>query len=339
MSQEFAQSMYSDYFGLKGSPFTISPDPRYLYMSDQHREALAHLVYGIRDSGSFVLLTGEVGTGKTTVCHSLLEQVPANTQLAFILNPKLTASELIATICDELGADYPNASASLKILVDALNQKLLANHSEGKRTIVVIDEAQNLSADVLEQLRLLTNLQTSTDQLIKFILLGQPELLKLLQQPQLRQLAQRITARFHLTPLSFAETQQYIAHRLGVVGMYQTLFPASVMGQVFRLSRGIPRLINIICDRALLGAYAERKNVVDKKTLMKAAAEIFGDVTDTPNPRAKVGKGLMIVVVIVLTALGLYWLDRTYQLRERLGWPGQAVIEAPATPSASPLAE
>ncbi|MBD3647414.1 MAG: AAA family ATPase, partial [Pseudomonadales bacterium] len=203
--------MYDQYFGLKESPFSIAPNPRYLYMSERHREALAHLLYGIRTDGGFILLTGEVGTGKTTVCRCLLEQLPDNVDTAFVLNPKLTADELLATICDDLGIDYPD-NVTIKGLVDRLNDFLLSSLEADRRTVLIIDEAQNLSADVLEQLRLLTNLETNQRKLLQIILLGQPELLELLSQPELRQLSQRITARFHLDALNREEVAEYIEH-------------------------------------------------------------------------------------------------------------------------------
>jgi general secretion pathway protein A len=268
--------MYKEYFGLKELPFSIAPDPRYLYMSDQHREALAHLVYGINTEGGFVLLTGEVGTGKTTVCRCLLEQIPENCDIAFILNPKLTVEELLATICDELGIHYPEGNTSIKIFVDTINAFLLDTHARGRKTVLIIEEAQNLSTDLLEQVRLLTNLETNQRKLLQIIMLGQPELRDMLSRPQLRQLAQRITARYHLGPLSKTEVAAYVNHRLSVAGARSKIFPDSTIGKVYRLSKGIPRLINLLCDRALLGAYVHGQNQVDKTTLSKAAHEVFG---------------------------------------------------------------
>ena len=198
--------MYLEYFNLTERPFSITPDPRFLYMSARHREALAHLLYGLGDGGGFVQLTGEVGTGKTTICRCLLEQIPDNVDLALVLNPKVTAIELIATVCDELGVSYDEKDVSVKSLTDVLNRYLLDAYARGRHTVLIIDEAQNLSADVLEQVRLLTNLETSTQKLLQIILIGQPELRTLLAREDMRQLAQRVTARYHLEPISREET-------------------------------------------------------------------------------------------------------------------------------------
>jgi len=271
--------MYKEYFGLKELPFSIAPDPRYLYMSNQHREALAHLVYGMNSDGGFILITGEVGTGKTTVCRCLLEQIPENIDVAFILNPKMTAEELLASICDELRIQYNRGNTSIKVFVDHINTYLLDAHARGRKTVLIIEEAQNLSTDVLEQIRLLTNLETNQQNLLQIIMLGQPELRDKLSRPELRQLSQRITARYHLGPLSRQEVSEYVNHRLSVAGVHNRLFPDSIISRLYHLSNGIPRLINLICDRALLGTYVQGKDRVDKKTLLKAAREVLGKST------------------------------------------------------------
>jgi general secretion pathway protein A len=268
--------MYTQHFGLKELPFSIAPDPRYLFMSEQHREALAHLLYGMNTDGGFVLLTGEVGTGKTTVCRCFLEQVPDNVNLAVILNPKVTAEELLATICDELRISCTTGCFSVKTFVDAVNSFLLDAYSQGRKTVLLIDEAQNLIPDVLEQIRLLTNLETNRQKLLQIIMIGQPELRDMLSGSGMSQLSQRITARYHLGPLSKEDVVTYVNHRLFVAGATHTIFPDSVINKLHRLSHGIPRLVNIICDRALLGAYVQGKSDVDKKTLVRAAAEVFG---------------------------------------------------------------
>src|SRR5512139_3100009 len=298
--------MYYEHFGLKEPPFSIAPDPRYLYMSEQHREALAHLVYGITTEGGFVLLTGEVGTGKTTVCRCLLEQLPADTDVAFVLNPKVSVQELLATICDELGIRYPAGAASIKVLVDGINAYLLAAHAKGRKTVLIIEEAQNLQPDVLEQVRLLTNLETSERKLLQIIMVGQPELQEMLSRPELRQLAQRITARYHLGPLSRREVHSYVQHRLSVAGAIRPLFPASVIGMLFRLSRGIPRLINVICDRALLGAYVEGKERVDKGILRRAAREVMGHGNLRRTVRWLVAGSLITFCIGAVTAFYHY---------------------------------
>src|SRR5213594_82377 len=244
--------MYAAYFGLTERPFSLAPDPRYLYLSEAHREALAHLLYGIGEGGSFVQLTGEVGTGKTTVCRALLEQLPPDVDVAMIFNPRLTSIELLAAVCDELRVPYPPGTTSLKVLVDALSQALLDAHARGRRTVLIIDEAQNLSARVLEEVRLLTNLETTTQKLLQVVLIGQPELADLLSRRNLRQLSQRVTARYHLRPFSEAESQRYVQHRMEVAGQRQAIFTRQAVRAAHRLSRGIPRLLNTICDRALL---------------------------------------------------------------------------------------
>ena len=269
--------MYIGHFGLTEPPFSITPDPRYLYMSEAHREALAHLLYGIGEGGGFVQLTGEVGTGKTTLCRCLLEQLPARVDVAFILNPKLTDVELLAAICDELRIPYPAGTTSRKVYVDALHHHLLDAHGRGHRTVLIIDEAQNLSAEALEQLRLLTNLETATEKLLQIILIGQPELTALLGKPQLRQVAQRVTARYHLQPFAERDTRAYIARRLQVAGQSLRLFEPGALRVVHRASRGVPRLVNVICDRALLGAFAEGKRLVSARTVRRAAREVAGE--------------------------------------------------------------
>ncbi len=268
--------MYTSFFGLTEKPFTITPDPRYLFMSERHSEALAHLVYGVTESDGFIQLTGEVGTGKTTLVRSLLQKLPKRTEVAVILNPQLTAQEFLVAICRELGIAQPEERDSLRALVDALNEHLLAAHAEDRRTILVVDEAQNLAAEVLEQVRLLTNLETTRQKLLQIILIGQPELRELLARNNLRQLAQRITARYHLEPLDRNETMRYIEHRLKVAGAVTDLFTPAAKREVYRLSGGVPRLVNVICDRSLLGAYSRERRQVDQALVRRAAAEISG---------------------------------------------------------------
>ncbi|HSB78423.1 MAG TPA: AAA family ATPase [Candidatus Methylomirabilis sp.] len=271
--------MYTSHFGLTEPPFSITPDPRYLYMSERHREGLAHLLYGIQQPGGFVQLTGEVGTGKTTLCRCLLEQLPPKVDVALILNPRLTAVEFLATVCDELRITYPPETWSVKGLVDGLYSYLLEAHAQGRRTVLIIDEAQNLRPDVLEQIRLLTNLETATLKLLQIILIGQPELIRILEREKLRQLAQRITARYHLLHFSRRDTPAYIRHRLRVAGGSDTLFTPAAMRCVHRLSGGVPRVINVICDRALLGAYAHDQHRVTAGTVRRASREVRGAVS------------------------------------------------------------
>ena len=274
--------MYVPFFGLKQKPFSIAPDPRYLFMSERHREALAHLLYGVQGGGGFVLLTGEIGAGKTTVCRCFLEQIPARCNVAYIFNPKLSALELLITVCHEFGIRFPalteaGTAPTVKDYVDGLNEYLLRTHAVGQNNVLIIDEAQNLSSDVLEQLRLLTNLETSERKLLQIVLIGQPELRGMLARPELEQLAQRVIARYHLDALSEKETAQYIAHRLAVAGLKAALpFDSAALRRIHQLTRGVPRRINLLCDRALLGAYASGKARVDRTIVDKAALEVFG---------------------------------------------------------------
>jgi len=296
--------MYKQYFGLKELPFSIAPDPRYLYMSEKHREALAHLLYGICSDGGFVLLTGEVGTGKTTVCRCLLEQIPENADVAFILNPRLTVDELLATVCDELRIAYPAGNRSVKVFVDLINGYLLDAHARGRRTILIIEEAQNLDAGVLEQIRLLTNLETNRQKLLQIVMLGQPELKALLARHEMRQLSQRITARYHLGALSGKDVSAYVRHRLAVAGIEEEVFSTAAVNRLYILSGGIPRLINLICDRALLGAYVKEKRIVDASILAKAAGEVLGR-QEGKGRKMRPLRWLLTVLVLCLCAAGL----------------------------------
>jgi general secretion pathway protein A len=269
--------MYLAFFGLNEKPFSITPDPRYLYLSERHAEAMAHLLYGVNEAGGFVQLTGEVGTGKTTIVRSLLAQAPKNAEIALILNPRMTAPEFLLTICEELGIGVPDsATGSLKDLVDILSVYLLRAHAAGRRVVLVVDEAQNLAPEVLEQVRLLTNLETNTQKLLQIILIGQPELRELLARNELRQLAQRITGRYHLNPLSMEETTAYVRHRLRVAGATADIFNRFALEEIYRLSGGVPRVINVICDRALLGGYSLDRHRVTGPLVRNAASEVFG---------------------------------------------------------------
>ena len=269
--------MYTSFFGLTEKPFAITPDPRYLFLSERHAEALAYLLYGIDDAGGFVQLTGEVGTGKTTMVRSFLAQLPAHADVALILNPRLTPEEFLATICDELRVPVLEAArGSLKTTVDLLNAFLLDAHARGRRVVVIVDEAQQLSADVLEQVRLLTNLETTTRKLLQIILVGQPELRDVLARNDLRQLAQRVTGRYHLEPLLRSESASYVRHRLQVAGATVDIFSDRALAELHRLARGIPRIMNVIADRALLGAYTREQHRVTPALVRHAAAEVHG---------------------------------------------------------------
>lgn len=325
--------MYTQYFKLGEPPFSIAPNPRYLYLSPQHREALAHLLYGIGVGGGFVALTGEVGTGKTTLCRCLLEQLPEDVDIALIFNPRLNSRELLASICDELRVSYPSGKTSLKQLIDALNHHLLDAHARGRRTIVLIDEAQNLSFEVLEQIRLLTNLETHQAKLLQIILVGQPELNQLLARPQLRQLAQRITARYHLPPLTRRETADYIRHRLAVAGTLETLFGRSAIAEIYRRSGGIPRLVNLICDRALLGAYTLGKTKVGRAIARKAADELL---PSSVSRRFGFGLG---VALLVLGAGVAYIAKPPPTEVQLLPMPTSQPVTVPPMPQVKPIPE
>lgn len=295
--------IYGDFFGLKENPFAITPDPRYLYMSPRHRDALAHLVFAMKQGGGFVQLTGEVGTGKTTLTRAVLSQLPSNVTAAIILNPRQSAAEFVHSICDELRVPGTAGVSSIKALTDALNAYLLDAHAQGRRTVVLIDEAQDLGVEVLEQIRLLTNLETAKEKLLQIVLIGQPELRLLLDRSDLRQLAQRITARYHLLPLTPDETAEMVKYRLAVAGHMETLFTSAALRLVHRVSKGVPRLINVICDRALLGAYAETRRTIDPRIVLRAATEVLGEMPDRQLPQRNKWAAIALGVV-VLGSLG-----------------------------------
>lgn len=307
---------YEPYFDLKSTPFSISPDPRYLFLTPQHREALAHLLYGVNSQGGFVMLTGEVGAGKTTMCQCLLEQLPENTDVAYILNPKLRPREFLAAFCDELKLDYDASSTSLKYFIDLISRHLLQSHSKGRNTVLMVDEAQNLSADLIEHLRLLTNLETHEKKLLQILLIGQPELRDMVDRPELKQVAQRITARFHLYPLNKSEIAAYVKHRLKIAGAKRPLFKEQALKRLWGYTRGVPRLINIICDRALLGACVSGHAKVSREILDKAAAEVFGE-TQRPRPAVKqVALAALLVIVVAGSSFAAF----SYVKRNGLPW-------------------
>ena len=333
--------MYTHYFQLKQSPFSIAPDPRYLFMSERHREALAHLLYGVGSGGGFVLLTGEIGAGKTTVCRCFMEQIPDNCQLAYIFNPKLSVEELLLSICEEFRIAVAPGVSSVKGYVDAINAHLLASHAQGKNNVLIIDEAQNLSAAVLEQLRLLTNLETSERKLLQIILIGQPELRAMLARPELEQLAQRVIARYHLGSLTAEETASYVRHRLAVAGSTaQTPFAPRLMVQIHALSKGVPRRINLLCDRALLGAYVENQPQVTRQILRRAAEEVFAE-----EGKPAAGRGLrwphvaggVLAGAVVTAALAWHFMPHAPAIVSVAKAPTVAVPVAAPVPATVPV--
>jgi general secretion pathway protein A len=296
--------VYLSYFGLTDKPFSIAPNPDYLFMSPRHREALAHLTFGLKESGGFVMLTGEVGTGKTTVSRKLLQDLSDDTQTAVILNPSLSAIELLATVCDELGIKYDTNTSSLKVFTDKILNKLADNHASGINTVLIIDEAQHLMPEVLEQLRLLTNLETTREKLLQVVLIGQPELQQLLRRNELRQLAQRVTARYHLLPLTKAEVALYVAHRLQVANGNSSIFTSTALSSLFQISGGIPRVINLLCDRAMTLAYTLQKPLITHQLVVGASYQVLGD--DIVQQRQKeLWKQIFVGSFVTFIILGL----------------------------------
>jgi general secretion pathway protein A len=340
--------MYASFFGLNEKPFSITPDPRYLYLSRRHAEALAHLLYGITESGGFIQLTGEVGTGKTTVVRSLLEQLPEHADVALVLNPRLSPEDFLLTICEELHVEVPDRH-SLKAIVDALNRRLLEAHAAGRRVVLIVDEAQNLSAEVLEQIRLLTNLETAKQKLLQIILIGQPELREVLARSDLRQLAQRITGRYHLEPLEPDELAAYVRHRLEVAGTRSEIFTPAALKVLHRSSGGVPRLVNVIADRALLGAWSREEHTVSAALARKAAHEVFGERVKRQARRAPgitailLGVGGLVIAVLAAAVMLLLYerLNRETQAVD----PAAGVVVRPPpapvmpVPDPAPLAE
>jgi general secretion pathway protein A len=299
--------MYLEHYGLNEPPFSITPDPRFVYLSERHRDALAHLLFGITQGGGggFVQLTGEVGTGKTTLSRLLLEQIPENTRVALVLNPRQNATELLETVCEELHLDLDGARGSAKALVDRLNAYLLEAYAQGLRVVLLVDEAQNLPIDALEQVRLLTNLETDTQKLLQIILIGQPELRDMLARPELRQLAQRITARFHLTPLDAGETADYLRHRYRVAGGQRFPFTARAVQRIHARSGGVPRLTNVIAERAMLAGYARDAETIDETLIEVAASEAL-----PPRDRTRARQWTMLAAFGAAAAVAIVLVTR-----------------------------
>ncbi|HEY0505865.1 MAG TPA: AAA family ATPase [Lysobacter sp.] len=325
--------MYLEHYGLSEPPFSITPDPRFVFLSERHRDALAHLLFAIGQGGSggFVQLTGEVGTGKTTLCRLLLEQVPPNTQVALVLNPRLTPVELLETICEELHVGLDGRRGSTKALVDALNARLLDAYAQGMRVVLVIDEAQNLSVEALEQVRLLTNLETPTQKLLQIVLLAQPELRDMLARQDLRQLAQRITARYHLMPLDEAETGEYLRHRYRIAGGQRFPFDAAAVKRLHLHSGGVPRLVNAIAERSLLAGYAHDVAMLDARWVDRAAAEVLPSAP--PRRRWAIALPAVAVALVAVGAAGWWWTRAPVEAKPATA---NAVAAPVATPAPSP---
>ncbi|MFH0225644.1 AAA family ATPase [Vibrio furnissii] len=324
--------MYPEFFGLIEHPFSIVPNSRYLYLSQRHKEAMAHLQAGLGDGGGFAMLTGEVGTGKTTVAKAILAGLPAQTRAGFILNPTFSERELLEAICDEFAIKYP-AQATLKQLSQVLYQFLLNEYANGIQVLLVIDEAQHLAPDVLEQLRLLTNLETESRKLLKVLLIGQPELQYKLQLPQLRQLAQRITGRYHLLPLDISETAHYIRFRLQQAGGDGDLFSARSAKWIAQQTHGIPRLINLVCDAALKGAYQAGERTLSLERVKQACTQIMSFQSTVYQPQVRARRFPLVGVMSALLGIGLAtaiaygvppYLDQMIQQQ----WPLPAPVQA-----------
>jgi general secretion pathway protein A len=331
--------MYTAFYGLREKPFGLSPDPRFLFLAQSHREALAHLLYGIEQGEGFIAITGEVGTGKTTLCRTLLQRLGAESEVAFVFNPKLTGLELLKTINAEFGLSHE--SDSQRELNDALNRFLVEKKREARRVLLIIDEAQNLERETLEQVRLISNLETETSKLIQIVLLGQPELDAMLESSELRQLKQRIGVRWRLRPLSPSETREYVRHRLRIAaGAARELFSPAALRELHRLSGGIPRVVNVLSDRALLAGYAAGTREVRPALVRAAAAEVRGHAGGDWLRRKLARPALLDVslAAALIICAGLWiWLSRTPQLPAPIASNSSLDVAAPppASPSAS----
>ena len=266
--------MYESYYGLKENPFNVTPDPKFIFLGENHQEALAHLLYGVRERKGFVVITGEVGSGKTTLIHYLLSRFNGNgnTKTAYLFNTKLNGDDFIQYILKDLGVEVNGGTKSDNLY--SLYRYLLKAYQNNEKVILIVDEAQGLNPEVLEEIRLLSNFETSKSKLLQIILVGQPELKKMLLQPELRQLKQRINMRYHLNPLSKKETKEYIEKRLRTAGSKEQLFTEKAVKEIYQKSGGIPRLINILCDNALLNGYSLDEKIVDDKSVREAAKDL-----------------------------------------------------------------
>ncbi len=300
--------MYTAFYGLREKPFSLTPDPRYLFLASSHREALAHVLYGLEQGEGFIAITGEVGTGKTTLCRTLLRRLRGDTEIAFVFNPTLTGKQLLGAICNDFG--LTSAGRTRAQLNDQLNQFLLETNRRGRRALLIVDEAQDLAPETLEELRLLSNLETTTSKLIQILLFGQPELDEKLDSRELRQLRQRISVRWHLGPMTARETSAYVLHRLGVAASEpRELFSGAALREVQRQSRGIPRLVNLLCERALLAGYADGTSRVEARQVARAGVELLARRRPAWRRRLARHPGMVAAAALLcLAALGaLAW--------------------------------
>lgn len=330
--------MYQDHFGLNSKPFGIVPDTRFLFLSDSHKEAIAHLVYALNEKNGFVQLTGEVGVGKTIACRYILTNIPEDIDVALILNPRIDEIGLLRTLCQEMNISF-GISQKANELTHLINSKLLDAHARGRHTILIIDEAQNLPSQTLEQLRLLTNLETDTQKLLRIIMIGQPELSHMLSAHSMRQVAQRITSRYHLTTLSADETEQYIRHRLSVAGCKQRLFGKAATRQIYKLTEGTPRLINLLCDHALIGAYSLGAHEVTPSILKKAAKESLPHVRVEPTGSKLKWIPNFLILLLLIVSVIVYWpvlRDNLSQLWQQTFSSSKPVTEKTAVSTATP---
>lgn len=340
--------MYCSFYGITEKPFSITPDPKFLYLGKTHKEAFAHLLYGIRERGGFIVVTGEIGAGKTTLCRGLLSHLDEDTLVAFIFNPTLSALELLKSINEDFG--IPSKGTTKKELIDELNEFLLEKRKEGKNTVLIIDESQSLDGEVLEQVRLLSNLETETEKLLQIILIGQPEFRHILEQPRLLQLNQRVTVRYHLKALSQEETAEYIHHRLSVIdGTDKVFFTPEALKKLWRYTRGVPRLINVLCDRALLAGYGKKKKHIDGKIIDQVRREVTGRSAWAGSSdffrtmRAGLVPALLLGIFLVLLVMGLRdYLGQGRRAegdkpsRERVAISGEAPVPSSTDPASSP---
>ena len=306
--------MYESFYGLKENPFNVTPDPQYVYFGENHREALAQLLYGVQEKKGFIVLTGEVGTGKTTLIHYLLDKLnhgSTQTKTAFLFNPKLTVNDFIQYILKDLGAQVQGGTKGDHLHL--LHESLIRSYENGERVVLIIDEAQGLNPTLLEEIRLLSNLETARSKLLQIILVGQPELDRTLSQQGFRQLRQRVNMRYYLPPLSEKETREYIGKRLRIAGGRDSIFTQKALKETYRWSKGIPRMINILCDNALLSGYAQDQKVVDKKIIREAARDLHLEKGRFPQSYWFAITGIVVIMTLLYVAYRTGWTYKSFE--------------------------